>query len=68
MDQATAIDFAKSAKIGGAIGAGAATGIAGGMAIFMIFGFMCSGLVGFLLTMKKRVLQCKSCGAIVAAS
>lgn len=30
--------------------------------------FFVSGLLGWLLVMKKRVLQCDVCGAIVSAS
>jgi len=48
-------------------GAGVAV-IGGGFAIFT--GLVCfiGGLVGWLLVMKKRVLQCSVCSAVVNAS
>jgi hypothetical protein len=41
-----------------------------GNAFFIGFGiaFFVSGLLGWLLVMKKRVLQCDVCGAVVNAS
>jgi hypothetical protein len=67
-EQISDIELAQFAKIGGNIGAGAATGIAGGAALFIIISSFCSGLLGFLLTMKKRILQCNACQAVVSAS
>jgi UPF0716 family protein affecting phage T7 exclusion len=67
-EQYTTYTNASMALSGGTIGTGAGVAIGGGMGIgLMIFSF-CSGLVGWLLTMKKKVLQCTSCSAIVAAS
>jgi hypothetical protein len=31
-------------------------------------GFLVGGLLGWLLVMKKQILQCNRCGAVVAAS
>jgi len=47
---------------------GAASMIASG--IFIVFGVasLVGGLLGWLLVMKKDVLQCGHCGAVVAAS
>ncbi|TWU39981.1 hypothetical protein Q31b_32970 [Novipirellula aureliae] len=50
----------------------AATGVGfvafgGGAICFSVFCFM-NGLIGWLLTMKKKVLQCSACRAIVDAS
>lgn len=52
-----------------AVAAGACCGI--GLTGSALFGaLMCfvSGLLGWLLVMRKKVLQCASCGAVVAAS
>ncbi len=52
----------------GAAGAGIGTAIGGGAAV--LFG-VCSfvgGLLGWMLIMRKRVLQCATCGAVVNAS
>ena len=42
--------------------------MAGGLSA--CFGISClvGGLLGWLLVMKKKVLQCKNCGAVIAAS
>jgi hypothetical protein len=42
--------------------------IGGGFAVFLGIAFFVGGLLGWLLVMKKRVLQCSVCGAIVNAS
>ena len=46
----------------------AATGLAEGIAFFWTVAALVSGVLGWLLVMKKRVLQCDQCGAVVAAS
>ena len=54
----------------GAVAAGSAVG--GGFAVILsIIGIVASfvgGLLGWLLIMKKKVLQCTSCQAVVNAS
>jgi len=50
----------------GAVTAGAT--IAGGVFIFFGVFSLVGGLLGWLLVMKKDVLQCGHCGAVVAAS
>jgi len=50
------------------LGAGAATVIAGGFSVFVIVASFVGGLLGWLLIMRKRVLQCARCGAVVPAS
>ena len=50
------------------VGAGAPTVIAGGFSFFVIVASFVGGLLGWLLIMRKRVLQCARCGAIVPAS
>lgn len=46
----------------------AATGIIGGFAILFGVGSFVGGLVGWLLVMKKSVLECGVCKAVVNAS
>ena len=42
--------------------------LAGGLALWLGVAFFVAGLLGWLLVMKKRVLQCSVCGAIISAS
>jgi hypothetical protein len=42
--------------------------VVGGFSIFVIVTSFVGGLVGWLLIMRKRVLECTHCGAIVPAS
>jgi hypothetical protein len=42
--------------------------IGSGLAIALGIAFFVSGLLGWLLVMKKRVLQCSMCGAVINAS
>lgn len=46
----------------------ARTAVVGGVAVFFLISSFVVGLLGWLLVMKKKVLQCSNCGAIVAAS
>ncbi|TMP93798.1 MAG: hypothetical protein E6L07_09965 [Verrucomicrobia bacterium] len=50
------------------VGTGAGTVIVGGFSIFVIVASFVGGLLGWLLIMRKRVLECTRCGAIVPAS
>ena len=52
----------------GKLGAGAGSFIAGGLSIGIIVMSFIGGLLGWLLVMKKWVLQCNRCSAAVAAS
>jgi hypothetical protein len=52
----------------GQAGTGAGVALAGGMSLAMIFGSLVGGLIGWLLIMKKKVLQCTHCSAVVSAS
>lgn len=45
-----------------------AVGIGAGMAVLFGIASSVGGLVGWLLVMKKSVLQCSFCGAVVNAS
>lgn len=51
-------------KAGAVIGTGMGVIIGGAVAVASLV----SGLLGYLLVMKKKVLQCVACGATVAAS
>lgn len=52
----------------GAASADMATGIAGGVAIFFGIASFVGGLIGWLLVMKRQVLECNTCQAVVNAS
>jgi hypothetical protein len=49
-------------------GSEAASGIAGGIFVFIGIAFFVGGLLGWLLIMKKSVLQCNVCGAVINAA
>ncbi len=49
-------------------GSNVAAGILGGFSIFMGIAALVSGLLGWLLIMKKQVLECDVCHAVVNAS
>jgi hypothetical protein len=66
--QQSAVHDAELSALDRKIGAGAATIIAGGFSMFVIVVSFVGGLLGWLLIMRKRVLQCDRCGAIVPAS
>jgi hypothetical protein len=73
-EQRRLVSEAQNAILGdqlGAAGGGAAAAAAGGLGFifFVIMGVMSlvGGLIGWLLVMKKRVLQCNRCAATVAA-
>jgi hypothetical protein len=63
-----AVEKAESSVTAVQAGTGAGTVIAGGVGIFFAMAFFVSGLLGWLLVMKKRVLCCTNCSAIVPAS
>lgn len=67
-DQRRALDdtllMVASEKLGTA---GGAT-LAGGTSVCLGISSFIGGLLGWLLVMKKKVLQCNTCGAVVAAS
>ena len=67
-EQQSAIHDAQLSVSAQKVGAGAATLLAGGFSLLIIFTSFAGGLVGWLLIMRKRVLQCVRCGAVVAAS
>ena len=66
--QRAVVEDVKLSVSAGRLGAGAGTAVAGGLSFGMIIMSFVGGLIGWLLVMKKLVLQCKTCGAVVAAS
>jgi hypothetical protein len=66
--QQATVRHAEAARLGQKIGGGAATAVFGGFSIFVIVASFVGGLLGWLLIMRKRVLQCARCGATVPAS
>jgi hypothetical protein len=66
--QQSAVHEAQMTSSVNKIGAGAGTACGVGFALLMIVGSFVGGLLGWLLIMRKRVLQCARCGAVVAAS
>lgn len=67
-DQQFAVSTAESRLAGANTGAGAAAAIGAGFALFLTFCSFVGGLIGYLLTMKKKILQCTTCEAVVQAS
>ena len=56
------------ASSGGAAAGGLLAIVGSGTSLCAAIGFFVNGLLGWLLTMKKTVLQCTACGTTVAAS
>jgi len=50
------------------VGVGVGATLIGGASAFVLFSSFIGGLLGWLLVMKKKVLQCMNCQAVVAAS
>jgi hypothetical protein len=67
-EQKSLVDEERLSLSGSKVGAGAGAVISGGLSIFFIICCFVGGLLGWLLVMKKKVLQCNQCSAIVAAS
>jgi hypothetical protein len=67
-EQKSVVDAAKTSLSAGKLGAGLGTLMGGGISVFLIVSCFVGGLLGWLLIMKKRVLQCNQCSATVAAS
>jgi hypothetical protein len=66
--QVSAVHQAEISASGGKLGAGAGAALVGGFSIFVIVASFVEGVFGWLLIMRKRVLQCSRCGAVVPAS
>lgn len=67
-EQRAAVQEAQSSVSAQKIGTGMATTVLGGFSIFVIVVSFVGGLLGWLLVMRKRVLECASCGAVIPAS
>lgn len=68
IEQNSAINDARMNLSASKVGTGAGAILGGGIAIFLIIGCFVGGLLGWLLVMKKKVLQCKLCSSVLAAS
>lgn len=66
--QQEAIKSSSTQQAAGKVGAGVGTAAAMGFSVILIVMFFVGGLVGWLLVMKKKILQCDHCSAVVAAS
>lgn len=66
--QRTAVRDAQLSTSATKVGAGAGVLLAGGFSVFIFVASFVGGLLGWLLIMRKRVLQCSRCSATVAAS
>jgi hypothetical protein len=67
----SAMSFFRLASLNHAGNAGSAdvaTGLVGGFVIFFGIASFVGGLIGWLLVMKKQVLECNVCQAVVNAS
>jgi hypothetical protein len=66
--QRSALDSAETGRAAFQLGAGAGAAIGFGLGIAIVIGSFVGGLLGWLLILKKKILQCGSCQATVAAS
>ena len=64
----SAMTFFQLSSVSSQANASAGAGLAGGFSIFIGLAFFVSGLLGWLLIMKKQILQCNVCGAVVNAA
>lgn len=67
-DQLAAVSAAQTTMMAGAAGAGMGGALVGGSSICLGISSFVGGLLGWLLIMKKKVLQCNNCNSIVATS
>jgi DNA-directed RNA polymerase subunit RPC12/RpoP len=67
-EQRTKVQDAQSSIAALKVGAGVGGFALGGFSVFIIIVSFVGGLLGWLLVMRKKVLQCARCGAIVPAS
>lgn len=66
--QRQVVDKVKLEISAGTVGAGLGVTMAGGVSVFVMISSLVGGLLGWLLIMKMKVLQCTHCGVIAAAS
>ena len=65
--QRSAIRDASLTLVASDAGTAIGTGLVAGASLFIMIASLVGGLLGWILIMKKRVLQCDRCGATVAA-
>jgi hypothetical protein len=66
--QRTAVHDAELSVSAQKVGSGMAVVALGGFSIIVIVASFVGGLLGWLLIMRKRMLECERCGAVVPAS
>ena len=64
--QRAAVRSASLSLAASEVGTTVGVGLVAGFSIFVVIASLVGGLLGYLLIMKKSVLQCDACGAIVA--
>jgi hypothetical protein len=64
--QRSAVRNASLTLVASDAGTAVGTGLVAGFSVFIMIGSLVGGLLGWLLIMKKSVLQCDRCGATVA--
>lgn len=67
-EQSSALNSATTTRSAGMAGASIGAGIGGLAGVGLTIGSFVGGLLGWLLIMKKKVLQCNACQSVVAAS
>lgn len=70
-EQIAIVETTQARALGESVGSGVVAGagiLAGGAGIFITVSSLVGGLIGWLLIMKKSVLQCDSCAATTATS
>lgn len=67
-EQLQVVDQVNIDVVAGTAGAGLGGALAGGASFFLMVSSLVGGLLGWLLVMKKKVLQCVACGATTSAS
>jgi hypothetical protein len=65
LEQISAIETLRDINLAGDVGTGMAAGVMGFAGFCGFIGGLVGGLLGWLLVMKKKVLKCNGCGAIV---
>lgn len=66
--QLATVAGAELGRAAGSAGAGLGVAVGAGIAVVIGVASLVGGLLGWLLVMRKRVLECDNCGAVLAAS
>ena len=67
-EQRIAVSTTKMMLSAGQVGAGIATAVVGGFSLVIFMLSAVGILLAWLITLRKKILQCDQCGAVVAAS